>query len=153
MTLTVGGAVARVDEILLTMMSVVHSSTWTRELLVALLEDQGDRSVIAAAPNDDSLLGYALAYPLRSFNDCMFPGPTIFLRRLFVRPNARCCGIGQVLLRTVIQESETSITWQTSTDAHDMVGWFARRGHQPVGMISDGHRRDLIYRCEGGSQQ
>jgi GNAT superfamily N-acetyltransferase len=142
----VGVARDYASEIAETMTSIVHSSNWTASRIHHMLETRRDVSQIAVSSRSGRLVGYAFAYVIEDFNECMYPGVTRVLRRLYVEPPRRGAGLGSRLMTRLTEASPHPITWQTSSEAALVLEWFSSRGISPVGQITHGRRTDLIYR-------
>lgn len=142
-------AARHVGEIVPQMHEIIHSSVWSTSRLANLLSE-ADESELGFTP-DNSLACFALAYRSRDFNEFMYPGPVIILRRLFVRPDIRDRGLGKATLRRLLARATAPVMWQTAADSHDAIAWFYRQSFRPCGSITDGTSTDLIFRIPPGN--
>jgi GNAT superfamily N-acetyltransferase len=145
---SVSNASQHAEALVATMTSIRHSSQWDAVRLRSLLASRGDASHLAFHTSSGSLVGYAIAYRVLDYNDCMFPGPATMLRRLYVEPPWRRKGLGLMLINRVISASDVPVMWQTAREATEVIDWFERNGFVAVGEISNGQRVDYIYREE-----
>ncbi|GAA1745517.1 GNAT family N-acetyltransferase [Nostocoides vanveenii] len=128
--------------------TVPYASRWTTQRVRDIVSEHEDGSLAILDRSSKELIGFAFVYLVADFNEFMFPGPSLVLRRLFVRPSHRSLGMGSLLFHRAVGGPRPT-TWQTSTEATDAIAWFGRRGVEPIGSITNGARADYIYRVPG----